>query len=103
MPEGHVDLFLKEAVPIGKSKKIVIEVKTSIASQKNVDQVFSYTKELGNECIKGILVASKFSKKVINYAKQKNVGLVIYAIDADFNQSMTFDTLLSKLNLKCLS
>jgi len=103
LPEGHVDLFLKEAVPIGESKKIVIEVKTSIASQKDVDQVFNYAEELGDECIKSILIASKFSKKVINYARQKRVGLVIYDIDVDFNKTLTFDTLLRKLNLKCLS
>jgi hypothetical protein len=103
LPEGHVDLFLKEAIPIGESKKIVIEVKTSAASQKDVDQVFSYAEELGDECMKGILIASKFSKKVINYAKQKDVGLVIYDVDVDFNQSIGFGTLLSKLNLKCLS
>lgn len=103
LPEGHVDLFLKEAVPIGESKKIVIEVKTSTASQKDIDQVLNYVEELGDECMKGILVASKFSKKAINYAKQRGVGLVIYDIDVDFNQSIVFDALLSKLNLRCLS
>jgi len=104
LPEGHVDLFLKESIPIGESKKIVIEVKTSTASQKDVDQVFSYVEELGEECVKGILIASKFSKKVVSYAKQKNIGLIIYNIDnVDWKQSLSFKNLLNQLNLKCLS
>ncbi len=103
LAEGHVDLFIKEAIPIGRSQKVVIEVKTSAASLKDVEQVFSYVEELGDECAKGILVASKFSRRVVDYAKQKHVGLVVYDINANHNQAVSFDELLSKLHLRCLS
>ena len=60
--------MLKEAVPLGTSKQIVIEVKTNKAALKDLNQIKSYIDEIGNDCVGGILIAKDFNKKVINNA-----------------------------------
>jgi len=76
LPQGHVDLLLKEAVPLGTSKQIVIEVKTNKAALKDLNQIKSYIDEIGNDCVGGILIAKDFNKKVIN--NKGNIKLVFY-------------------------
>ena len=64
LPQGHVDLLLKEAIPFGTSKQIVIEVKTNKATIKDLDQIKSYMEEIGNDCVGRILIARDFNKKI---------------------------------------
>lgn len=102
-PEGHIDVLIKESVPIGQSRKIIIEVKTGAGGQKDIDQVAGYVNEISEECIRGVLIASKFSNKVIKKAKEKNISLVAYSISLDFNGLVSFDQVLNNLQLNLVT
>jgi hypothetical protein len=68
--EGHIDILIKDAIPIGKARKIVIEVKPGRTTIADVSQVVDYLKELGSEAIAGVLVAKIFSKRTLTEAKK---------------------------------
>jgi len=76
LPQGHVDLLLKEAIPLGTSKQVVIEVKTKKATLKDLEQIKSYIEEIGSDCVRGILIAKDFNKKVLK--NKGNIELVTY-------------------------
>lgn len=78
-PEGHVDILVKEATPIGVTRKIIIEVKTSAATRQDLNQLKTYTEEIGDECIAAVLIARDFSPSIIKMAKDKQIKLVSYA------------------------
>lgn len=82
LSEGHVDILIKNRVPVGYSKKIILEVKTGDAQEKDIEQLEGYIEEIGEECIAGILVAKKFSKKVKHQCEGKGIKAVVY----DFGQ-----------------
>lgn len=98
-PEGHIDILVKESVPIGQSRKIIIEVKTGAGTQKDIDQIRSYVSEISEECVGAILIASKFSNKVIKYAHEGNISLVTYSIPLDLNSSVNFTQILYNVQL----
>ncbi|MFQ6074890.1 MAG: hypothetical protein ACE5Z5_01975 [Candidatus Bathyarchaeia archaeon] len=102
LPEGHIDIIIKEAIPIGTSKKIILEVKTSRGSERDLNQLSEYVKELGDECIAGVLIAKVFSRKVIRkYGKQCKLKLMMHSFQ-DFSSDgcYTFEELLEKFRLK---
>ena len=70
-PEGHVDLLIKEATPMGFSKKVVLEVKTGSATKSDIDQLRSYRTTLGDECVGVVLVARAFSRKTLEIARDE--------------------------------
>ena len=100
-PEGFVDILIKEAAPTGISRKIVIEVKTGAVKTKDLTQLKTYTDEIGQECISGILIAKKFPKTVIKEAQNSQIKLISY----DFGEFMemtapvTFQDLLNSFTL----
>ncbi|HEX2715356.1 MAG TPA: hypothetical protein VHM88_24515 [Candidatus Acidoferrales bacterium] len=61
LTQGHIDLLLKQRIPLGSALKIPIEVKMSWAQPDDLSQLRGYMDELG-ECPIGILVAADFSK-----------------------------------------
>jgi hypothetical protein len=63
-PEGHVDILIKEAMPQGRSRMSIIEVKTGAASKGDVAQLQGYMRELGPECLAGVLIAKKIPKSL---------------------------------------
>jgi hypothetical protein len=75
IPQGHIDILVKEAVPKGSSQRIIIEVKKENATEKDFAQLDSYVNEIGAECVAGILIASRFSKKAINRFGRKFIPL----------------------------
>lgn len=81
LPEGHIDIFIKEAQPIGISRKIIVEVKTSAARIEDITQLKNYMSELGKECIGGVLIAQKFSQKVSEKACNENIKPLIYSFE----------------------
>jgi hypothetical protein len=97
LPEGHIDILIKEATPMGTSKKIIVEVKTGKASEKNFEQLKDYINELGEECIRGVLIAKDFSKKP--QAKFKNIITPITYYLKDFTDPLSFEELKNKLDL----
>lgn len=72
-PEGHVDLLIKPATPIGVSRKAIIEIKTGAATRSDVIQLCTYRDNLGDECVGAILIAKSFSTKMVEAARREGV------------------------------
>lgn len=100
LPEGHIDLLLKQRVPLGSGLKIPIEVKTKTAQAKDLDQLRAYMGELRGECPIGILIAGDFNKRVIGSAKDAAVKLVRYTLNADLTKTPTFEEIHQGLSLE---
>src|SRR6266436_4043368 len=83
LTQGHIDLLLKQRVPIGSAMKLPIEVKTKRAQPEDLAQLRAYMDELLDECPMGVLVAADFNKKVIGDAKGLGIGLVRYLLSSD--------------------
>lgn len=104
LPEGHIDLLVKDIAPIGASRKVVIEVKTGKASARDVRQVKGYADELGSECVGGALIAGSFSHKALNEARTHGVSCFAYELRGiTENGVWSFDKLLESLELKAES
>ncbi len=99
-PEGHVDIFIKDLHPKERSRKIIVEVKRGNAKIQDLAQLKSYMDELREECVKGILIARKFSKDVLNKLKQLNIAAFLYSFE-NLNMSYvySFNELQEKLNI----
>ncbi len=101
-PEGHVDILIKEATPMGTAKKIIIEVKRGIAKRQDLNQLRSYTEEIGDECMAAVLIARDFSPSIIKMAKDKQIRLASYTLNqlSNLSFSHTFESLLQDVTLK---
>lgn len=80
LPEGHIDILIKDRIPTGYSRKIILEVKTGAATPRDVAQLRNYMNELGQECVAGMLVCRAFSRKVRSEAENNGVGCAAYSI-----------------------
>lgn len=101
LPEGHIDILVKEAVPIEVSRKVIMEVKTGPGTIKDVEQTKSYVNEIGDECLGGVLIALKFSTKVVEFARETSINLLRYDFGAtDFKGAVSFETLLDSVSLQ---
>lgn len=98
LPEGHIDLLIKEAVPIGLSRNIVVEVKLGKATEKDFEQLVYYITEFGEECLGGILIANDFSKKAIS--KFPKTATIKYTLNDFDSEPKTFVELLNTMNLE---
>jgi len=100
LPQGHVDILLKEREPKGKCHQIVIEVKTGKVSKKDIRQLKEYMEEMGDECIGGVIIASQFSKLMLEHARSNDISCFSYSFEnLDRNQTYPFKDLLHKLKL----
>lgn len=81
LAEGHIDILLKEAIPIGLARKIIIEVKTGLAKLQDISQLNMYLDEMGNECLAGVLIARDFSRKILQEAKGQRISTFEYKLD----------------------
>lgn len=98
LPEGHIDIFIKNKHPNSESNKIIAEVKVGKASTKDVNQLVRYMAELGKECKGGILFSKDFSKILMN--KFPNILFIKYAFkDLNTEKEYTYENLLKKLVL----
>jgi hypothetical protein len=105
LPSGHVDILIKEAAPMGRSKKLVLEIKAAKAQSKDVEQLEKYVEELGEECTAGILIAREFPKRIIQKIgmQDKNLKLVTYGL-SNFSpdEVYTFEQLLGKIRFAAM-
>jgi len=101
LPEGFVDIVIKEAAPAGISRKIIIEVKTGSAQRKDLTQVTTYIDEIGDECAGGILIAREFPKKLVEQAQNGQTKLIRYGLGelAEMTTPVSFEQLLDNLSL----
>lgn len=100
LEQGHVDILLKEARPVGVALKVPVEVKLARADDKHVGQVKAYMKELGGECIGGLLVASGFTKKALQSAAALGVTPVTYTVNLDLTTPRSFDEITIAIQLQ---
>jgi len=100
LPEGHIDLFLKQRVPIGSAPRIPIEVKTGRAQPKDLAQLSGYMDELRGESPVGILIAQDFNKHVAAKAESTRIKLVRYGLGSDLTKTATFDEIHRNLVLE---
>ena len=100
LAEGHIDILIKEATPMGLARKIIIEVKTGIARIQDVSQLSMYLDEMGNEFLAGVLVARDFSGKVLQEAKRRGISTFKYKLGiVESGAPVTFDELKQDLQL----
>ena len=100
LSQGHVDILIKDRVPIAQARKIAIEVKMKEAQPKDLRQLRGYMDELGEECIGGILIAQSFVKSIVRQASDLNIRLVRYNLNLDWSDPMGFDDILSSIVLR---
>lgn len=99
LPEGHVDIFIKEAVPIGESKSILVEIKKEKASAKDFEQLAAYLLEFGTECMRAVLIAKDFGKKSLLPHMGKITALK-YSISCDLSSPQSFEELVKRVKLE---
>ena len=101
LTQGHIDLLLKQRVPLGSALKIPIEVKMTKAQPDDLSQLRGYMDELG-ECPIGVLVAADFSKHAVRKATDVGISLVRYALNLDLRKTPTFDEICQGVTLEPL-
>jgi RecB family endonuclease NucS len=99
IPLGHIDLLLKQRVPLGSTFKIPIEVKTNRATPHDVSQLRAYMDELREDCQIGALVAADFAKTCARKAADAGIKLIRYTLASDLNQTPTFQEIFRGLTL----
>lgn len=100
LPEGHVDILIKDSTPVGRSSKIAIEVKLGDATISDIDQLGRYVQELGIECEAGVLIVRKVSSKVLSYANTKRLNIFTYDLSVPTEEArLGFSELLSLFRL----
>lgn len=96
LPRGYVDLLIKDSKPMGRSRIIAVEVKLSRAEMKDVKQLRGYIEELGEECVAGVIIAEKISKRIsspdVHFMKYEFGGI-------DLKEPHTFEELLSAIRI----
>lgn len=100
LSHGHVDILIKDRVPIAVARKIVVEVKRRKAQSVDLVQLREYGDELGKECVGKVLVAESFPRPVLRDAPGMNIRLVRYALGSEWNTPKTFEEIQSTLKLE---
>lgn len=97
LPEGLVDILIKESNPVGITKQIIIEVKMGKATLVDIQQLKHYMGIIGDECIAGVMVSSGYPKNIQGFDK---ISLLKYSFqNHDLNESKSFEDLLQLFKL----
>lgn len=102
LTQGHIDLLLKQRVPLGSSIKIPIEVKTKRGQSKDLAQLQGYMDELRGECPIGLLVAADFARREAAITSRNQIKLIRYRLSVDLKLSPTFEEICRGLTLEPL-
>jgi hypothetical protein len=101
LPQGHIDLLIKQRVPLGTTLKIPIEVKTKKTQPKDLAQLRAYMHELSGDCPTGILIAADFGKGAVREAANFGFRLVKYTLSSDLKRAAaTFEEIAKGLTLE---
>ncbi len=95
LPEGHVDIIIKERYPVESVKAILIEVKKGRANKDAVNQLLSYKKSVRYDVIRLVLIAKDFPKQLHSV---KNIVFLKYEIKTE-KETLTFSELLNALEI----
>lgn len=101
--EGHVDILVKDRIPIALARKIIVEVKLHRARQDDLAQLANYRAEFGTECIASVLIAEGFPREVIREASHLGIHLIRYSINLEWNKPQSFAEILSGLTLSAIT
>lgn len=100
LAEGHIDIMIKEAVPIGLARKIIIEVKTGLAKVQDISQLSTYLDEMGSECLAGVIIARDFPKRTLQEAVRRGISTFAYKLGImETDIPVTFNELKEDLQL----
>ncbi|MGB9780537.1 MAG: endonuclease NucS domain-containing protein [Caldanaerobacter sp.] len=100
LSEGYVDILIKDRTPVGYSRKIVLEIKTGSAKSKDIEQLENYTKEIGEECVAGVLIAQKFSRNLKQECEKRGIKPFVYTFgQIERSRKYTLEDLKQKLQL----
>ncbi len=99
LSEGHVNILIKDRVPIAHACKIAVEVKLRGAQPKDLKQLKGYMDELGDECIGGVLIAETFSRNLVREAEKHGIRLIRYQLSLDWQSPRSFGEILNSLSL----
>ncbi|MDI6603402.1 MAG: hypothetical protein QME57_04865 [Patescibacteria group bacterium] len=100
LPEGHIDILIKDRMPVGYNRNIIVEVKTGKAKTQDIVQLGNYAREIGKECISKILIARVFPKKLQQGSVDKEIKCFIYTFDQiNKSQKYTLEELKANFNL----
>lgn len=101
LPEGHLDLVLKDANPVGESLQLPIEVKLNRCNDSHLEQLRGYIDQLKPECPGGVLLAETIPR---NFDVPSDVSLVRAGFDdVDMGEPQTLATMESALTLRSVS
>jgi hypothetical protein len=101
LPEGHIDIFIKEAVPIGESKNVIVEIKGGKAVARDFEQLEGYLREFGAECLRAVLIAKDFGRRKTSALQDKIIPLK-FTFSCDLSTPRKFEELVRYLKLeKC--
>ena len=107
LPEGHIDILIKEAVPIGISRKVIVEVKIGKGSERDLEQLEKYVDELGGEVAAGVLVARDFPggmAQKLQMRRNQTLKVVKYNLeDFSLDETYTFEQLRERFELQRIS
>jgi len=98
LPEGHIDILIKDCMPAGYNRKIIVEVKTGKAKSQDIIQLKHYLR-LDQEYILGILIAQDFSEKVQQEAMDSGIKCIRYSL-GQIDKSATYSLDELKLNFQ---
>ncbi len=103
-PEGLIDILMKEATPIGMTRKIISEIKTGAAKAQDIEQLKTYRNEIAEECLATTLIAKKFNPSMIKTAQKEHINLIRYTFDGldKLGDFYTFEDLLHSLRLEII-
>lgn len=98
LPEGHVDLLIRESEPVGQATNIPIEVKLNRCSDEDLTQLRGYIQQLQPECPGGILLAETIPR---SFDVPDDVSLVRASFDGiDMGEPQPISEMLSALRLE---
>ena len=98
LPEGFVDILVKQKHPVGKNKYLLIEVKTGRASRKDFEQLEGYMREFNSEAVGGALIAKEFPKSAGSHPLV--LPIRYFFENLDLKAEYTYQQLLNILKLK---
>ena len=97
LPEGHVDLLIRDAEPVGNATNIPIEVKLNRCSDEDLEQLRGYIQQLQPECPGGILLAETIPR---DFDVPEDVALVRASFDGiDMGTPQPIEEMLAALQL----
>lgn len=100
LPEGYVDIFIKQKYPAGLNKLILVEVKTGKVQKKELAQLKGYLDEFRGDSAGALMIAREFPK--VSPDRTEILFLKYRFNRLDINREYAYDQLLEMLELEII-